>query len=191
LAAYDLLLAEDIKKVRAELSREQYFYHCTLDNLLDSIRSCGLDPEFEQGRSSYGERREPSKAMRFCTRKSVYELCFKTAETRAEVWCPRAETWVPSGAKLALLRTPATSLLNWAFGLDLSFGPVADGVATLLKAKGHLTAQEFITLVSDYGSISCYEAIPAGELEILSGEVRSFCTSHNNGPWIWTALISL
>jgi hypothetical protein len=59
LAAYNLLLTKDIKKVRVGLSHEQYFYHCTLDNVLDSIRTSGLDPEYEHERSDYTQRLEP------------------------------------------------------------------------------------------------------------------------------------
>ena len=87
MAAYELLLDEDTRTIRAELAREQYFYHCTLDTVLDSIRKRGLDPQCEHERSSYGYvRREPSKAIRYCTEKSLFDLGLRTTETRAQVF---------------------------------------------------------------------------------------------------------
>jgi hypothetical protein len=102
--------------------------------------------------------------MRSCTRKSVYELCFKAAESAGVG--PSSRDVGAQCSEACASRTPARSLLNRAFGLNNSFGEMRQDAKTLLKDKGHLTAQEFIMLVLDYGAISCYEAIPAGELEI-------------------------
>ena len=53
---------------RALDRRYDYFYHVSTDVSLESIQHLGLDPNFEDPRSGYGQRlHEPERAMRYFT----------------------------------------------------------------------------------------------------------------------------
>ena len=143
----------------------QYFYHATLTSRVASIRREGLSPRFESSDSSYGNRRrEPVRAMRFCTKKFP-DLARSAARTRAQTWSDSDETLIAS-EKVVVLRTRATSLLDKSFGLDHSFAPLNAVSEEILSLKERFTPDEFIQLVERYGSIACYETIPPDELEV-------------------------
>jgi hypothetical protein len=183
------LTSQDIRTVQAELERrEKYFYHGTLDSKLDSIRKSGIHPKYEHERSSYFDRRGEPKAMRYCIKRKLC-LALSAAETQAPAFDSDRGIPVPSSGGRALLRTPAEALLSRNFGLDYSHGPMAEKAKSILNAGRQLTADDFIDLVSEYGSISCYEVIPASKLEILQGDVAKVLTTQNDVDCIWVPLL--
>jgi hypothetical protein len=168
----------DANAVRKELEGlHRYFYHFTLDIHLASIAQYGLDPTFEGDDSRYAGRfLEPGNAMRYCI-ESKLDLGLSAAVTRNQEYSDDAGTWVQkSGSNVVVLRTPATSLLGRIFGLDHSFGNAELEVSGILRDKQRLAPEVFITLVSRFGAISCYEVIPAAELEVCR-DPQSFCLS--------------
>jgi hypothetical protein len=168
---YLLLSEADASAVRGILEQtHEYFYHFTLDDHVESIKNTGLDPGFEGEDSRYGNRdREPTNAIRYCTRK-VLSLGLSAAATRNQVWSPKHDTWIPlPPERIILLRTRAGGLLSRSFGLDHSHSEVSRAAEALLTtSKERFTAAEFVAIVVKYGDISCYEPIPAAELEICA-----------------------
>lgn len=170
MGACPLLLASDIITVRKQLVRDhQHFYHFTLDCHLPSLKTHGIHPQFESDDSTYGLRdREPLKAMRYFTKSSHgLSVGLTAASTRASVWVRSDEMWVDN-AQVILLRAEVNSLLDRSFGPDLSFGDVACETELMLGSRQHLCADEFIQLITKFGVISCYDAIPPDELEICN-----------------------
>lgn len=174
---YSLLIETDVPVVRAQLEKNhQHFYHFTLSSRIDSIKNLGLDPGYESTDSLYGGRdREPPKAMRFCT-KSNLNLGFSVANQRNQIFNQNTSVWHPSqSVQVVLLRTKATSLLSRSFGLDHSYDIESRSAEELLcENKRTLLPNEFVEIINRHGSISCYETIPPGDLEI--------CRELNNFP---------
>lgn len=172
---YGLLSDADRKQVRATLGTEHaHFYHATVKRHLDSIRQHGLDPRFEGEDSSYGHRQhEPYKALHYAT-KPFLELAFSAASTRARVWNEALGIDVSNDGEVVIVRMPADSILTRSFGLDHSFGNMRLAAEVMLASKEQLSAEEFVSLVRQFGAISCYDPIPPEELEICTDSVCSF-----------------
>lgn len=166
---YPLLSDDAVVKSSSVLSRHRFFYHFTLDDNLPSIRKHGLSPSFEGPDSSYGQRTfEPEKALRYCLE---HELAtgLSAARSRARVWDDATGHWVERPEKIVLLRMPSSVLLHRAYGLDHSHGGVMGSVNALALVPGQtLTADQFVRIVEAEGVISCYDIIPAADLQLCS-----------------------
>ena len=167
---YTILSDPDKSDVRNRLPVDhEYFFHATPVKNLDSIRENGLDPRFESSDSAYACRhREPGKAIRYCT-KTRLQLALSAAETKSQQWDGEKDRYV-SGPPPLLLRIKATVLLGRSFGLDHSFADVEAKVDSILKSSERLTPDEFIEIIDTFGSMSCYECVPPGEIEVCTEE---------------------
>ena len=179
---YPLLSTEGATAVRKRLAAEhQHFYHFTLDRHLASIKKRGLDPHYESNDSSYPRGyREPGKAIRYSTKQSFgLKVGLSTAKIRAQVWNSATEMWDASGARVVLLRTKGTYMLDRSFGLDHSVGDIDAAVTVMLgeSKQRQLSADQFIQLVTQFNVISCYEIIRPDELEICTDDIAAFCES--------------
>jgi hypothetical protein len=173
---YPLLSEADAFSTRGLLEQiHEHFYHFTLDDHIESIKKTGLDPGFEGEDSRYANRdREPANAIRYCT-SNVLSLGLNAAATRNQVWSPKHDMWLPRPPeRIVLLRARTSALLSRSFGLDHSHAEVSRAADALLADTERLTADEFVAIVAKYGDISCYEAIPADELE-LCVNIENFC----------------
>lgn len=171
MAFASILSEADKVAVRLRLGRpDQYFYHGTSRVRLDSIRQYGVDPRFESDESDYPHRdREPGKAMRYCT-DSHLDLALLAAQNKSS----RPDEVVSCHPEDRLiLRTKAASLLKRDFGLDFSHEVARRAAERILQSNQYLTPDEFIQIITYYGAISCYEAIPSDELEMCNGAIRS------------------
>ena len=170
---YPLLSKDDAVAVKELLEQtHEHFYHYTLVDYIVSIKETGLDPSFEGTDSGYqNRRREPPNAIRYCTR-GACAFGLSAALTRNQIY--RDYSWHPhSRERIILLRTKASSLLSRPFGLDHSHSDASSTAEAMIHGnKDYLTPNEFIKIVTDHGGISCYEAIPANELEICGDELR-------------------
>jgi len=175
--AYTLLSKAEAAAFKDKLAAAHYyFFHFTLDTRLSSIKASGLDPSFEGADSQYNRTREPAKAMRYCIR-SFLDVGLSTANTRNQYWDERQLLWLPKPSKVIVIRTSAASLLRRSFGLDHSFSNADLEVSRILGGvRQQLTADEFIGVATRFGAISCYEAVPAGELEVCL-DPEGFCRS--------------
>jgi hypothetical protein len=166
----DELVGDRLAEVRRALAQHEHFYHFTTEDKLDSIRELGLDPAFEDIRSSYGNRSlEPKKALRYFTLDPEGVLVGRSgAAARAQVWDEEMGMNVP-GPRAVLLRVRANSLLNRRFGLDRSHGEIRDA-----PADEDLSLTEYLDYVQRYGIISSYAVIPPDEVELCNSGVEDF-----------------
>jgi len=159
-----LLREADLEAVQQGLLDQQYFYHGTDTDCLESIEQIGLYPNQERSRSRYVERSEPP-AMRFSTSKEVVDLSVRAAIQKVHIDHPAG------GAQPVLLRVGAASLLNRRFGLDRSHMMVMLDLKNLLVGKDCLTASEFTSVAIRRGSLASYDLIPSDELEVFCSDL--------------------
>ena len=165
---YKLLSDADKAAVREKIKPlHEYFYHGTTKGCLAGIKLHGLDPEYEHDDNEYfWERLEPARALRYCT-KAELRSAHGAAEERAR-WRDSSDPSNLDTANVVLFRVKAENLLKKSFGLDHAFFD-EQTIKRSMDANGLLLADTFIELFNGCGLISCYETIPAEELEIYSG----------------------
>lgn len=171
-------LAEDLlNDVRLALAAQhEHFYHFTTDDALPSIQEHGVDPGYEQDRSSYGQRlHEPAKAMRFFTFDEPgisAGLSAADARTRDD-----DEPWRRK-LKPVLLRAKSDCLLSRQFGLDYSYGPVREWRRCLTTRP---SAAELLSCIREFGVISAYDVIPPYQLELCTTDGERFLSERGGG----------
>lgn len=140
-----------------------HLFHATPSKHARLIASSAIDPAKESHESAYPGRIEP-KAMRFAKRENL-EVAINTAWAR----CSSDDLNSPSlyDDSPVLLRVPASSVFARPFGLDHSFSPLAEAFTKMNARRGApLSTADFLTLANEYGSLSCYDRIPARMVEV-------------------------
>lgn len=167
------LLTEFDKFTIRETHVDKYFYHGTGRQRFDSIKKRGLDLAFREGRSIPAGGEQDPLSNKLCTNRRR-GIAINAGERDLPPLWERGP-----GDKIIVLRTKATLLLNKRFGLrDRSFPDLWLAVERTLQktSKQHLTADEFLSLLDEFGVICCYDSIPPQELEI-SEDINSFLST--------------
>ena len=157
---YRLLSEADKTHVALILAKQySHFYHVTKPRNLQSIAATGIDPTYESDESRYpGRICEPPDAMRFVLREMIPDGF--SAINKGRIVDPSNDTDKP-----VLLRVPAMSVLGRNFGLEHSHAVVIADVQWNTGAE-RITAAQFMKVFNKTRSISCYDLIPASEIDL-------------------------